>query len=137
MEKCNCCCIRISLQKLIKMWEMVMLESPCLRHSPVIYTQPSVSDQHVSPFFLNKDNKRKLVEIPLYTTARPFSRCACYARKQKRDKIGPLPWQLRGLGHLSLPQWALVLFFMCITDAIALVTVSVSFQIDDLCKSDC
>lgn len=63
-----------------------------LHHSPAMHHSALLLNNVVVLFFLNWDTKRELVEFPRYAAMRVCRRCVCYTRKQKKDKIGPLPW---------------------------------------------
>lgn len=60
--------------------------SPAVHHSVLLLIDVVVLS------FLSWDTKWQLVEFPRCAAVRTFRRCACYTRRQKKDKIGPLPW---------------------------------------------
>lgn len=63
-----------------------------LHHSPAMHHSVLLLINVVVLFFLSWDTKRQSVEFPQCAAVRACGRCACYTRKQKKDKIGPLPW---------------------------------------------
>lgn len=92
MEKGNGRCIGIDQQILRDMRELEVGASLSLHQSPVIHHSVLLQINTVVLSFLNWDTKRRLVEFPRRAAVRAFRRCGCYTRKQKKDKIGPLPW---------------------------------------------